>query len=199
MFLFVVGSYVLAVVLLERLLIPWSSPLLFKVHVWLSVFGACLVCTTLLAMMRTNVESIVDPCRASEPESELRQTVRDEGDLARLRSALSDGFVYRDPALTIGVLARRLRLPEYRLRALIHERLGYRNFNALLHDYRIREVSAALADPRQKHVPILTLALSAGYNSINPFNRAFREATGATPSAFRIRALQNAGAAESTN
>ena len=61
-------------------------------------------------------------------------------------------------------------IPEYRLRRVIHEGLKYRNFNALLHRYRIEEACALLADRQQRHLPILTIALTVGYNSINPFN-----------------------------
>ena len=72
---------------------------------------------------------------------------------------------------------------------MIHERLQFRNFNALLHSYRIEEACVLLADPAQRHLPILTIALTVGYNSINPFNRAFRELKNMTPSEFRARAL----------
>jgi AraC-like DNA-binding protein len=35
---------------------------------------------------------------------------------------------------------------------------------------------------------VLTLALEAGYGSIGPFNRAFRDAYGVTPTEFRRQA-----------
>jgi len=38
-------------------------------------------------------------------------------------------------------------------------------------------------------VPIITIALDAGFGSPGPFSRAFREAEGMTPSEFRARAL----------
>jgi len=78
-----------------------------------------------------------------------------------------------------------LAIPEYRLRALINKRLGYRNFNALLHEYRLRDACAWLADPTKAHLPILTIALEVGYQSVAPFNQAFREAKGCTPSVYR--------------
>jgi AraC-like DNA-binding protein len=46
-------------------------------------------------------------------------------------------------------------------------------------------VKAALTDPSQRDVPILTIALDAGFGSLGPFNRAFREAEGCTPSSYR--------------
>ena len=36
-----------------------------------------------------------------------------------------------------------------------------------------------------RRVPILTIALSTGYQSVNTFNRGFREVMGITPSAYR--------------
>ncbi len=35
-----------------------------------------------------------------------------------------------------------------------------------------------LADPAQKQVPVLTIAMDAGFQSIGLFNRAFKAATG---------------------
>ena len=47
--------------------------------------------------------------------------------------------------------------------------------------------------PRDAHCttddPILTLALNEGFNSLAPFNKAFRDRTGQTPTEFR-EALQ---------
>jgi AraC-like DNA-binding protein len=34
-------------------------------------------------------------------------------------------------------------------------------------------------------VPVLTIALDAGFSSLGPFNRAFKAETGMTPSEFR--------------
>jgi AraC-like DNA-binding protein len=68
---------------------------------------------------------------------------------------------------------------------LINGQLGYRNFAAFLNGYRLDEVKAALNDPTQRGVPILTIALDAGFGSLGPFNRAFREAEAMTPSEFR--------------
>jgi AraC-like DNA-binding protein len=36
-----------------------------------------------------------------------------------------------------------------------------------------------------QRIPILTIALSTGYQSINTFNRGFREIVNMTPSAYR--------------
>jgi AraC-like DNA-binding protein len=87
------------------------------------------------------------------------------------------------------VLAAKLELTEYRLRQVINEGLGYRNFNAFLNRYRIDEAKAGLADLSQRDVPVLTIAMDAGFQSIGPFNRAFKADTGLTPTEFRRDAL----------
>ena len=109
--------------------------------------------------------------------------------LRRLDNLMTVERIYRQEGLTIGALAARLDLPEHRLRQAINEGLGYRNFNAFLNRYRIDEAKAALSDLSQREVPVLTIALDAGFQSIGPFNRAFKADTGQTPTEFRRDAL----------
>jgi AraC-like DNA-binding protein len=109
--------------------------------------------------------------------------------LRRLEQLMSVERAYRREGLTIGSLSAELGVPEYRLRQLINEGLGHRNFNAFLNRYRIEEAKAALADPEQAEVPVLTIAMDAGFQSVGPFNRAFRAATDLTPTEFRRLAM----------
>jgi AraC-like DNA-binding protein len=106
----------------------------------------------------------------------------------KLEAAMAQGL-YRTPGLTIAGLADSLGTPEHRLRALINRRMGHRNFSAFLNRYRINEARALLADREKVDLPVLTIAMDLGYNSLPPFNRAFREETGQTPSDFRRAAI----------
>jgi AraC-like DNA-binding protein len=193
-FLLIVGTFMFFSILLERLLIPWGSIAEFYVHLTLSMLLAMLAVFALLATFRSDEPIYIDPFR-DETSRTPRAAVKSapvvgahDGAIAAVRRAFVEQHVYRDGELTVASLAQKLAMPEYRLRKLIHEQLGYRNFNALLHDYRISEASRDLADPAKNSLPILTIALTVGYNSINPFNRAFRDAKGMTPSAFRSQA-----------
>jgi AraC-like DNA-binding protein len=113
-----------------------------------------------------------------------------EGRLAAaLARLMTDERVYRSEELSLASLAARLAVPEYRLRRLINQRLGFRNFNAYVNAFRLDEARAALADPAQRSMPVLTIALDAGFQSIGPFNRAFKAATGLTPSEYRRQKL----------
>jgi AraC-like DNA-binding protein len=102
-----------------------------------------------------------------------------------LMRLMADERIYRHDNITIGTLATKLAVPEYKLRRLINQRLGYRNFNAFLNNHRIEEAKAALADPSQAEVPVITIAMDAGFQSLGPFNRAFKATTGVTPTEYR--------------
>jgi len=105
--------------------------------------------------------------------------------LNRLQALMAEQKVYREEGLTIAALAERMAIPQYRLRRLINQRLGHRNFSTFVNGYRLAEAMAALADPGQVDVPILTIALDTGFQSIGPFNRAFKAHTGMTPTDYR--------------
>lgn len=115
---------------------------------------------------------------------------------ARLQRAMAEERAYREPGLTVGALAARLGVPEHRLRQLINQRLGHRNITEFLNQHRLAEAQAALADPAQARVPVLTIALDAGWGSIGPFNRTFKAATGQTPTEYRRQALADFGSGQ---
>jgi len=125
--------------------------------------------------------------QVSPIDSQLTET------LANLKSLLEVERIYREPGLSLKDLADRLRLPEYRLRKIIHEQLGYNNYNAFLNGYRLREACQQLRDPAMRRIPILTIALSVGYQSVNTFNRGFRELLGVTPSVYRSQDIVVSG------
>ena len=99
--------------------------------------------------------------------------------------AMKQERLYAEPGLTIGDLAARVSVQEYRLRKLINQSLHYRNFNQFLNRYRIEEAARRLLDPEEEHIPISSIALDVGYASLSSFNKAFKEIHGVTPSVYR--------------
>jgi AraC-like DNA-binding protein len=63
--------------------------------------------------------------------------------------------------------------------------LGFKNFNDFLNKYRVNEACGILTDPSQNEKTILEIAYSLGYQSIGPFNKAFKDLKDTTPTAFR--------------
>ena len=101
-----------------------------------------------------------------------------------------DEGLYLSPGLTIGSLANMLELPEHRLRKLINNGMGYRNFAGFLNDYRIDEARRRLASAEFVNRQITTLAFDVGFGSLAPFNRAFRDRTGMSPTEYREKMLR---------
>lgn len=114
---------------------------------------------------------------------------QDRASLDRLRRLLDEEEVWRREELTIGQLAQLVGVPEHRLRKIINEGLGYRNFAAFLGERRVAAAKAALADAASGRKPVSSIAYEAGFNSLASFNRVFRELVGMTPTDFRQRAL----------
>ena len=122
---------------------------------------------------------------AVQPKKPRALSIEDDPLAAKLLAHMHSEMPHRDEAMSIARLASQLGEQEYRLRRTINQQLGHRNFASFLNGFRLDEVKSALADPTQKEVPIITIALDAGFGSLGPFNRAFREAEGMTPSEFR--------------
>jgi AraC-like DNA-binding protein len=151
---------------------------------------AAIVAAICYVMMRVDGAELFPVAAAASPPN--RSTAAEAADAAADRKlvdallrSMADERIYRHDNITIGTLAARLKTPEYKLRRLINQQLGYRNFNVFLNNHRIEEAKAALADPSQAEVPVITIAMDAGFQSLGPFNRAFKATTGVTPTEYR--------------
>jgi AraC-like DNA-binding protein len=116
-------------------------------------------------------------------------------DLDRLDRLIKTEEVWREEGLTIASLAVRVNMPEAHLRRLINDHLGYRNFPSFVNAHRIRAAMVRLADPNEARTSISVIAFDIGFASLGPFNRAFKEETGQSPSEWRRHALNQPQAA----
>jgi len=119
----------------------------------------------------------------SQPPHSL--TARDLALQARLNTEVEENRCFLESNLSIESLAKRLGVSEYRLRGFINKTLGHTNFSTYINSFRIEHIKNALSNPDNNHLPILTIAMNHGFNSISPFNRAFKHVEGITPKEFR--------------
>ncbi|MDP3737295.1 MAG: helix-turn-helix domain-containing protein [Hyphomonadaceae bacterium] len=112
-----------------------------------------------------------------------------KADLDRLQTLMGMQQVWREEGLTIASLAIRANMPEAQVRRLISDCLGYRNFPSFVNAHRIAAAKSRLADPNEARVPVSAIAYDIGFGSLGPFNRAFREVTGVSPSEWRRSSL----------
>lgn len=150
----------------------------------LSIF--CLAGTAAFLAPRENLFGRATAAAAPIEESDDPQ---DRAIAARLADVMDREALWRREGLTIGTLAEALGAPEHRVRRVINGRLGHRNFAAFVNARRIEAAKGALADPANAGKTIAAVAFDLGFGSLGPFNRAFKEATGQTPTEFRQKAL----------
>jgi len=137
----------------------------------------------------------VGSLHANEGPQELtKRTVRAESgpsaadrELAhRLLKAVGDSHGFRNPELKVEDIARQLNEKSDRITQAISNATEYRNFNQLVNSYRLLEAARSLHSPQHASDSILSIALASGFNSIGPFNRAFKQRFGVTPSQYRL-------------
>jgi len=103
----------------------------------------------------------------------------------RICHALEQEHRFTTPNIKLADLAADLNEQDYKVTQCITGFLGYRNFNHLINSHRIKFAKEALVHPDHKARPILSIAFDCGFNSLGPFNRAFKQEVGMTPREFR--------------
>lgn len=154
-------------------------------------YGGVFVSMVILAtaIMFTQLRSSVfGTARRPVASADARAEAANRLMLEKLR-ALMDAGGWRPEGLTIGQVATELGEPEHRVRRLINQGLGHRNFADFVNSYRIQAAQQRLDDPAQARTTVAAIAFDLGYGSLGPFNRAFREATGSTPTEWRRQVL----------
>ncbi len=130
---------------------------------------------------KTNLESTAT--EAEKAQKKLKNPI-----IVQLLQLMEEEKYYQTEGLTIPQLAAKIGIKEYKLRQTINQELGFRNFNAFLNSYRIRAACQILSDPSNDALTILEIAYNMGYQSLAPFNKAFKQITGMTPTEWRKQA-----------
>lgn len=158
--------------------------------IWVTyIFTFILTLWALLWLTRLHPEVIIFDSKAPIAPEPNRIDERDKLAYQKLVSVMESDQAYTQHGFSIGDLAERVGLPPHQLRKLINQSMGYRNFASFLNKYRIAHVKQSLSDPEKARVPVLTLAMEAGFSSLAPFNRAFKASEGITPTDFRANFL----------
>jgi AraC-like DNA-binding protein len=144
-----------------------------------------------IAFLQAQPNLFGGPAPAASSSNDL-----DAGDrhlLAKLEALMAEGEAWRREGLTIGALAAEIGAPEHKLRRLINDHLGFRNFAAFVNARRIDAAKSRLADPAKARESVSAIAFDLGFGSLGPFNRAFKEVTGQTPTEWRRERLAETG------
>ncbi len=109
----------------------------------------------------------------------------------KIRKAIQNDALLTKPNLKVSELAEYIGEQEYKVTRCITSQLQYRNFNQLVNSHRINRAIQVFKDPKSSHLTIATIAFDCGFNSLGPFNRAFKQHTGMTPREYRQMETQS--------
>lgn len=177
-FITITASLIGITLIVEAIPIDRQTILILQVLQRLTIFGI----TLYFLVFNFEIRSGFFFREIREPKS---KPIRDSLMSMKLQTLMEEQKVYRKEGLTIRELADMLSEQEYKVRRLINGELGFRNFNDFLNKYRVNDACQILSDESQNRKTILEIAYSLGYQSIGPFNKAFKELKNATPTAFR--------------
>lgn len=128
----------------------------------------------------------------SEPKEEPDARYRHSGlpsHLARhfanqLQLLMHTEKLYQHNELRLDTLAERLSISRHHLSQVINEQLGM-SFFEYVNSLRVEEAKTLLAQVSRRELNVIEVAYQVGFNNKVSFNKAFKRATGRTPSEFR--------------
>jgi AraC-like DNA-binding protein len=110
--------------------------------------------------------------------------------IGRIRSVMESGKLFLNPRLTLDEFSEHVQLPSRMVSAAINRCLN-QNFHEFVNRYRVDEARRILGEPDYRLLPILDVAIMAGFNSKATFNRFFSRFSGLTPSQYREKHSQS--------
>ena len=100
----------------------------------------------------------------------------------KLQQLMEEDKVYRDPELSLEILAEKLSVSKHMLSQVLNDYLQ-RGFHQYVNDHRIREACVMLKE--QKHFSIEAIGHEVGFHSRSSFFSSFKKSVGMTPSKYR--------------
>jgi AraC-like DNA-binding protein len=164
-------------ILIGSISLPQHQPTVNAISLWPAIVASCFWLFQIEPQAFAFKESTTDTSqKLSSQDLRLKQ---------QLESAIHTEQVYLKRHLSVNKLASHLGVSPTRLRTFINQQLGHANFSSYINGYRVEAIKSALDLRDKDHIPILTLALEYGFNSLPPFNRAFKKHMGMTPTEYR--------------
>jgi AraC-like DNA-binding protein len=101
----------------------------------------------------------------------------------RITTLMETERLFLDNELGLPELAKEMSISSHDLSYLLNEGFGV-NFFQFINAYRVNEAKQLMLSEKYRHLNILGIAYSAGFNSKTTFNTTFKKETGLSPSQF---------------
>lgn len=100
----------------------------------------------------------------------------------KIRRNVIDKEHYKDPNLTMPILAKLVGQNPHQFSSFINDQLN-QNFSQLINSYRIEMAKKMLVE--SSYLTVESIGFDCGFNSTSTFHTSFKKDTGFTPAAFR--------------
>ena len=181
------------------MIILWLNELFFRISV-LSAFaplgyatGVLLISYFLLAQKEiypfeeaelNDISLIIN--NTEEEAREVKQRLTDDQLItlkARLIFLMENEKIYLDNELNLPQLAKRMGVSSHDLSYLLNKGFN-KNFFQFVNAYRVSEAKQLMQSDSHKHLNLLGIAYSSGFNSKTTFNISFKKETALSPTQF---------------
>lgn len=129
----------------------------------------------------TRILAEIEPRKEKKYEKSALDAEQSERIARKLVHAMEHDFLYRDPNLTLGMLARHVGVSLNYVSQTLNQNLG-QSFFEFVNGWRIKEAMPLVA---KGDTTILAIAYEVGFNSRSAFYSAFKRETGHTPSSYK--------------
>lgn len=132
-----------------------------------------------LGLLAVSAQNMTGPAGEGDFSAPNAPSEDDHALFARLETLMADRGLWRDPDVTLSMLARRLHVPVKAVSMAVNRVTG-QNISRYINQYRIDAAAQAL----QNGESVTEAMLKAGFATKSNFNREFRRITGHAPSTF---------------
>lgn len=151
-----------------------NAALWFSLIIYVVIF-------VLLYRKKTNDLFSFTPPKYAEKKLDLEDT---ELIIGRLKKAMVEKELYKNPNLKIGDVAKEINVPGYQLSRVLNDAID-KNFTLFVNEYRINEACTILSQPT--NLTIDSVGDEVGFNSKSTFYATFKKIKGITPSAYQVQ------------
>lgn len=102
--------------------------------------------------------------------------------IVRLKKAMGEKQLYRNPNLKVGDLAREIKVPAHQLSRILNDNLQ-KSFTIFVNEYRINEACNMLSG--DTNLTVEAIGDEVGFNSRSTFYAAFKKIKGLSPNAYQ--------------